>query len=408
MSLLTHLKIKNFFSIKNTVELNFEASDYNIENNSYRLFNLKDKNYNKVLSLYGANASGKTTFLKSVIYLANVLTNEQSEHFPPSFKNHFAHLNLKSEFEIGFILDWNNEPQQFVYKLKLKSEKYKNIGIEDEKLILIKNEKKKVLFDRSKRKILNVADNISKNIFENLSSSLSLLHEFFKFEETKTIARVYLFFKTIVAGSNINAFYTQLGTTKNDERTLGMLLEDGDKEFRTNLNEFLIVFLNSVGIDIHKIEIKNTYNSSGEAEFDTLEIFHKINKLEPLEYMLESDGTQVLLKVLLNIFMIKYSDSIFIMDELDSVIHPMIMPLIINLLIENNIQIIYSTHNIYNMKFLHKDEIFLIEKDKKHLTKILPVKDNKDIQGYENLLNMYESGLLGGIPKVDKIVTKIY
>jgi hypothetical protein len=85
----------------------------------------------------------------------------------------------------------------------------------------------------------------------------------------------------------------------------------------------------------------------------------------------------------------------------------MLIPIINNLLIENDIQIIYSTHNIYNMQFLQNDEIFLIEKDSEHKTTINPVKDNKEIKGYKNLLTLYENGYLGGLPDIKEILTKI-
>jgi len=115
----------------------------------------------------------------------------------------------------------------------------------------------------------------------------------------------------------------------------------------------------------------------------------------------------MLMKILLNVFIAKVAGAPLVIDEFDSIIHPSIVPIIINLLIENDIQIIYSTHNIYNMQFLQNDEIFLIEKDLSHVTTIKPIKDNKDIKGYENLLTHYENGSLGGIPKIEDLITKI-
>jgi predicted ATP-binding protein involved in virulence len=115
----------------------------------------------------------------------------------------------------------------------------------------------------------------------------------------------------------------------------------------------------------------------------------------------------MLMKVLSDIFIAKVMNAPLIIDELDSILHPMLVPIIINLLIENDIQIIYSTHNIYNMKFLQNDEVFLIEKDKNHITTLKPVKDMPDVKGYKNLLTLYENGYLGGIPKVEELITKI-
>ena len=59
------------------------------------------------------------------------------------------------------------------------------------------------------------------------------------------------------------------------------------------------------------------------------------------------------------------------------------------------------------MKFLQNDEVFLIEKDKNHETSIKGVKDMPDVKGYKNLLTLYENGYLGGVPKVEELITKI-
>ena len=54
------------------------------------LFHFNDNYYNKVISFYGANASGKTTVLKAMSFLSSVINNEQTDKFPISFKNKFC------------------------------------------------------------------------------------------------------------------------------------------------------------------------------------------------------------------------------------------------------------------------------------------------------------------------------
>lgn len=413
MNLITNIRIKNFFSIKDEINVNFKASNYNIENNKDRLFKFNDSYYNKIISFYGANASGKTSLLKSLVFLSSVINNEQTDQFPPSFKNKFAHLNSKSEIDINLILDINNVSIEFLYKVKFKAEKHKNIGIDNEELYLIEDEKRTTLFNRKNKKIKNVDENIIESVFNDLSYKKSLFVEFEKFEKFEILKQIKSFFKSIQGEVNINVFNTKLGTDFNDEFTIGTILHgfddinESDNKLQKDLNSFLLSFFNSIGLDIKKIEAQFSEENEKEKNFLGIEIYHQVNQKEPLEFKLESDGTQMLMKILLDIFMIKISNSILIIDEFDSIIHPMLTPIIINLLIENNIQIIYSTHNIYNMKFLQKDEIFLISKNNKHETLIESAKDNKDIKGYENLLSLYENGYLGGVPKVENIITKI-
>jgi len=406
MNYITNVRIKNFFSIKNEVNLDFKASNYNIENNRNRLFEINGKYYNKVISLYGANASGKTTFLKSIVVLSAVINNESTEKFPTSFKNKFAHLSTKSEIEIGFILEMDNEPKAFLYQLKFKSENHKNIGIENEELYVVKGEKKEILFNRKTQQVKNVESLISQAIFENLSDKKSLFQELGKFEKSGLLKKITQFFRNLSKTSNIISPYkTRLAPSPIDEFKIGIRLDDN--EIKEALENFLLSFLNSVGLDIEKLKAKFEEENEGGRKFLGIEVSHKIQKTISLEFGLESDGTMMLIKILLDIFLVKINKAILVIDEFDSIIHPMLTPLIINLLIENGIQIIYSTHNIYNMKFLQTDEIFLIDKDKNHQTTIQAVRDIENIKGYENLLSLYENGYLGGVPKVEEIITEI-
>ena len=406
MNFITNVRIKNFFSIKNEVNIDFKGSDYNIENNRNRLFEINGKYYNKIISFYGANASGKTTFLKSIVVLSAVINNESTENFPISFKNKFARSNSRCEIDIGFILEIDNEPKEFLYQLKFKSENNKNMGIENEELYIVTGGKKETLFNRKSKQIKNVDDNIFQAVFNNLSEKKSLFQEFGHFEKTGFLKKIKKFFRNLSKSSNIISPYeTRLAPGSIDELKIGIRLDD--KDIKEALENFLLSFLNSVGLDIDKLEAKFEEENEKGRKFLGIEVSHKIQKTTSLEFELESDGTIMLIKILLELFLAKINKAILVIDEFDSIIHPMLTPLIINLLVENGIQIIYSTHNIYNMKFLQIDEIFLIEKDKNHNTIIQAVRDIENIKGYENLLSLYENDYLGSLPKVEEIITEI-
>ena len=207
------------------------------------------------------------------------------------------------------------------------------------------------------------------------------------------------------ASNIISPYETRLAPSPIDESQIGRRLDEHD--LKKALENFLLSFLNSVGLDIDQLTAKFEEDPEKGRKFLGIQVSHQIQKTISLEFGLESDGTAMLIKILLDIFLVKINKAILIIDEFDSIIHPMLIPLIINLLIENEIQIIYSTHNIYNMKFLQTDEIFLLDKDKNHQTTIQAVRDIENIKGYENLLSLYENGYLGGVPKVEEIITEI-
>jgi len=402
MNFITKISIKNFFSIKNEISIDFKASSYNIEHNIDRLFELNGKYYNKIISFYGANASGKTTILKAIVTLARVIKNEQTDSFPTSFKNKFGDLGSNSEIEISFVVD----KKEYLYILTFKSQRFNNIAIENEKLYIVKNEKKKTFFDRKNKEIQNIDKKIQDVIFNKLSEKKSLFQEFAKFDENNILSDIEDFFMGINHSSNISAYKTQLNTNLEDEKFIGRYLDV--KVLRDGLEPFFLRFFNSIGLDIEKVKVKVKEEDGKEKEILGLDIYHKVDSKEPLEFDLESDGTQMLMKILLNIYSAKLNKNSLVIDEFDSILHPVLIPILNKLLIDNDIQIIYTTHNIYNMQFLQNDEIFLIEKDSNHKTIVKPIKDISEIKGYENLLTHYENGLIGGIPNIKDIITKIF
>jgi len=405
MAFITSLRIKNFFSIKNEVTIDFKASSYNIENNPERLFEFNGEYYNKVISFYGANASGKTTVLKAITTLSIVIANQDDKKFVKSFKNKFSKLEESSKIAVTFVLIIDNKFQEFLYEIEFESNRFENIGIKNEKLLKLNRNEKELLINRNDKIVKNIDNSVKKAIFENLGNKKSLIEECYKFEDTKTLYKIKEFFLNTVVSSNIKTYNTELGMSIARYKDIGAWLSaiPGNSD----LEKFYLSFFNSIHLDISKIEAKYKEYDTKEKEFVGIDIFHNIDLKEPLEVELESDGTQMLMKVLLDIFKAKVLGSVLVLDELDSIIHPMIVPIIINLLIENDIQIIYSTHNIYNMQFLQNDEIFLIEKDSNHKTTIKAVKDNPEIKGYKNLLTLYENGYLGGLPNIKEILTKI-
>lgn len=173
------------------------------------------------------------------------------------------------------------------------------------------------------------------------------------------------------------------------------------------LKDFIINFLNSIGLDIVNLIPTYKLDDDGNKLFDSLFIKHKISKSKELEFVLESDGTMNLVQILINVFIVKMNKSVLVIDEFDSILHPMLVPLLNKLLLDNKIQVIYTTHNIYNMKYLYHDEITIIEKDSEHLTYVKELKKFDNIDFTDNILDLYEEGTFGGIPDINSIYTKI-
>ncbi|MEA2018964.1 MAG: AAA family ATPase [Campylobacterota bacterium] len=408
MNFIKQLKVKNFFSIKDEIVLDLKASNYTVNNHNNRVFVQNDTSYNKLVSIYGANASGKTTVLKSLVVIGAIVNNENSDNMPLSIKNKFAHARSKTEFSINFVLHVNGKAVEFEYLLILEANKSKhNIAIDNEILYTISNGKRNTFFNRKDRKIniKDIDDNTKELIFNDIKNTISIFNEFDKFDKQMSyISSIKVFLGSIPTLTNINnAYVTTFGIRADDEnRFVTNILNDN------KLKLFIQKFILSIGIDIDDITVEFNYDENKQITgIKNILLHHSIDNTTPLEYQLESDGTRMLLKLLMDIYVAKKLKTILVIDEFDSVLHSMLVPLLNKLIIDNNIQIIYSTHNIYNMKYLYADEIHFVNKDNNHTTSIVSPKNDKSIEGYENFLSLYENSYLGGLPELKKIFTKI-
>lgn len=410
---ITKLKIKNFHSIKDEVDIDFTANDYTNTHHPERIFNYGNNIYNKIVAIYGANASGKTSILKAIALVSNVITNESKDSFPVSHRNLYANGNINTLIKIEFI----SMGKKYTYEVIFEHNKERNLSINNEILKLHNGNKFKVVLDR-KKKILK--DEKFKNIeilFEKIPFTKSIINEALTRDETSLYESISRFFSSIKITTNIQGpNSTSFEVTYSDMLTLGMFFSSpSDKDYLSEMFgsdtvknlvdnkdfiKFSKNFMNAVGIDINNIKAKVKMDDNDSVKIK-LTTFHDIDKKKPLEFNSESDGTKMLIDILLKIYMSKKGLSILLIDEFDSVLHPMLVPILNHLICESNIQIIYTTHNIYNMKYLYCDEVYLIDKNENHDTVVSSVNDNKDIDCFENIEVLYENEILGGLPKIN-------
>lgn len=411
MNYITRLTVQNFYSIKNQVTVDFSASEYTTSHHEYRVFSSKSDPTSKLKVLYGTNASGKTSLVRALVYVA-YLAATTDEKLAPAFKNIYSSPDDDSFIEVEFVVGVH----KYRYKAVMQQRGSALHGFKNEILCVYKNDSWVQLINREERAFKDLeGKEIVGILFEHVSEFKSLLAE--SLTRVKDYQGLVRFFEYIVRNSNIKGIFgTSMQLEKSDELILAevffdedhepiemfgsvegldfSLSEDDKKQFR----EFLYKFLQSVGIDIcgasAELKKKATKDSELGLRFATN---HLVDPNKDLPFNLESSGTKMFVKLIYNIFLAYKNKSILVMDELDSVLHPMLVPAINLLAIKNNVQVVYTTHNIHNMKYLYNDEILIVEKNNDHKTQI---KDTKGHAGYKNFAKLYEEDLLGGLPNV--------
>ena len=116
----------------------------------------------------------------------------------------------------------------------------------------------------------------------------------------------------------------------------------------------------------------------------------------------ESDGTVRLLDYIPALWEVIHNDVVFVIDEIERSIHPLIIKGILKKFSEDKStrgQLIFTTHesNILDQDLLRQDEIWFAEKDKKGCTDIYPFSDFKE-HHTKDIEKGYLNGRYGGIP----------
>lgn len=414
--MLIQFSVKNFMSIKDEIIFSMlaGAGEENIEN-TIKVKNSNDK-YLKSTAIYGANASGKTNFMKALT--AAILMVRKSnlrninepllEMKPFKFDKNLAKEPCKFEFVFmknnikyiyGFSADVNRIYTEYLYKYLSA----KPSLVFDRKNV---NEYKFTQSEQSKLEEL-ATKNTEKKLFLSTATE-------WNYEKTKD---AYMWFS-----ENIDTYsdYMNIGDFafnrfENDK--------DGSlKKFTINLLREADIVIKDYNFEVENIKVKNlvaTINNipvpnenivQKAVKISTLhEIEDENGKIEDYELDLvdESLGTQNLFffsPILKDAF---EKGKVIVIDEIDKSLHPLLVEFVIRLfhnseINKNNAQLIFNTHdtNLLSLSLFRRDQIWFAGKDvKKGATDLYPL-DDFSVRKTENIQKGYLNGRYGAIPFV--------
>lgn len=133
---------------------------------------------------------------------------------------------------------------------------------------------------------------------------------------------------------------------------------------------------------------------------------HKVGKSEfKLAFADESDGTQRFLNLLPALFNLSKECHVFVIDELDRSLHPMLSHRLLRFFTEacpgNCQQMIVTTHetHLLDLELLRRDEIWFMEKDEEQKSKLISLA-NMNVRKDMRIEKGYLHGRFGGIPEI--------
>ncbi len=416
--MLLNLKIKNFRSIKDEINLDLQATN----DSALKSFTVVEKEKVAVLKsagIYGLNASGKTSTLKGFLVMRNMVIESLLRSTSPAnlpnepFKLSSATSNLPSFFEVTFLLDDEIFEYGFEIDKKRIHSEWLNQRIVKANKELFRRDLQK-LTTKNKNYFPEASDKIIKDTHEK-TLLLTHLAAATKSEISKKIIK--WFQDTNVIGANrgevLDFSFGQF--IRNPE------LSEDIKNFMKEA-DFGIVDIQASERSVSLKEVQNIpdkfkelfFNQASHVAERKLKFLHKKydesgKELEPesLDFFTEeSDGTQQAFALSAPIFDTLKNGKILFVDEINASIHPILFQYLVSLFNSNernpnNAQLIFTAHDITAMdkELLRRDQIYIAQKNKYGATEIsslFDISERKDA----DYAKRYLEGRYDGIPYI--------
>jgi uncharacterized protein len=409
--MIYRLEIENFCSIreKQILDLTIPANVPDPDNRYNAIFPGSQIRAPKVIALYGANASGKTTVLRALDFAVRFARDSASSGFGGSALVGFNNsditnrpivmaVELSGMYHLGLIDADDSAAVEYAtyrYEISFVFRDREGYIVESEALRQRPNGvgKWQRVFERDSHGQVKGSSTNPRNfpisgyhhIIKTLPSNASLISTFAKFQHlgaqriVEALVRIWTNLPFGRAGPHDADLFNFLS---------------GAPEIVQALNKDLR------RIDLGLEEFRVDASPNGP-----LPQFKHAGLPIEMGWERESHGTQAFIKVFPWLSLALNAGGIAIIDELDGFIHPLLLPEILGWFYQSDrnphgAQIWLSCHSASLLDDLKKEEIAICEKDSQGQTEFFSLKDVGSIRRNDNLYKKYLSGVYGGVPHI--------
>ena len=382
--MLVKLSMQNFKSFMEKAELDLNATGYEILKDT----NKTSDNILKGALIVGGNATGKSTVLKALKFLLQLLVwqvNIVPFDYLCLFKESTGKMKLGYEFLI------NKEKINYEIECDVK-------GITKEKLLVSNKER----LSRIGQNAVYTSNSNQETSIENLQQNQSAIRKVYfdtKFIDDETLMKWFQFLEqSVYIDQDRKTIYKSGGASS--------IITYKDY-FEQNGTDKFNKFLKQIGYE-QSVEYTNEFNN-GKVKFNfqnnQKDIIVKRNNMDfALPLNMESDGNQTLVYTLPIVFDAMKNDAMAIIDEFSSGFHNILEEKVIKFFMENskNAQLFLVSHstNLLSNTLLRPDQIYTVDFINGKGSKLNRVSDSKPREA-QNLEKMYLSGVFNGIPNFE-------
>lgn len=407
--MIAEIKFKNLFSFRDEAVFSFEA-DKSKEMESYHVVEIvPEVRLLKFAIIYGANASGKSNFVKVCYFLNNFVSYSQTNKnesigIIPFLLNNDS-PNEYSDLSMTFyVCKENEQPLKYIYTLSLN-----RTHVRQETLAYYTSQQPTTIFERSmengvstirfgnKLKLSSAAkEEISLKCLPNMSVLAAYMQVNINVPELEDV----LFYFRERMMTAIASFVPQIAEMQVRE-TQGRLKEQKSKKY-------ILKYLQEADFNISDIY---TQENVPEGYLPRTMFRHVVQQEDKKDNFfdfperMESEGTLRTLDLAGCINELITRNAFLVIDEIESSLHPRLIEYIIERFLKESdkAQLIVTTHYdglLAADDLLRNDNIWFTEKQADGATVLYPLTDFKGLNRISSLQKAYKFGKFGAIPNI--------
>lgn len=435
--MLLRFAAENILSFKDAVEFNTFPSS-KTHSHEWHKVTCGQATALRMSAIYGANGAGKSNLLKCISLLRVMVGADKLGDLSITDDLFFKLDDNGKSNPSELALEFYANEQIFYYHIAFTRKE-----IVSEELILSKKTKDKTIFSRQNNSVdisaefvnsmgktasLEVfIDGINRLLRPDMTA-LSFLGKYYS-KELPIVSEAYYWILSlqVVLPSmsvlelphlmDIDPEFSKLVNTIVPELKTGItrlqvkkeLLNEDDIQPGSILAGVLSEAKRSPGVPfsipyVKAREISNVVVEDSVAYKKTLIVIHTDSAGKEIEMEIdqESDGTRRLIQYMPLLYAVLKSDKVFIVDEIERSIHPIMIKTLVSKISESKEakgQLIFTTHEscLLDQSIFRPDEIWFAQKDVNQSTQLYPLSDY-NIHKTANIENGYLNGRYGGIP----------